>query len=446
MSAPDALAGELRRRVAKAQSENRLPSVSAAVFRDGDVMWAEAIGLADIEERRDATPETQYMIGSITKTFTAAAVMQLRDAGAVSLDDPIGTHLEELPHRTPTLRQSLAHLSALQREIPGTGCETLTFPTREELLANLGDVEQVLAPGERWHYSNLAYVLLGEVVERLSGVPYMRYVEERLLQPLGLERTTFAPVEPAARGYYVHPYADTALREPSLEKDGAAAAGALWSTTGDLVRWATFLADPDEAVLSRKSADAMHAFHALADTHRWSYGWGLGLILWRAGERVLAGHSGATVGFLASLFYSREERVGAVALTNASTPSVMEELTVSLAVETLERAPVEPQPWLHEEPPPPEIERLLGPWWSEGSQTIFRYRRGRLEAVLADDRRERPPSVFEQEEPDVFRVVSGREQGELLRVVRDEQGEPVKLYWATYPFFRAPGSWQPREQ
>ena len=431
-------AEEFGRLLRAGQAERRLPSVSAAVFRGGDVEWAEAVGLADVEEERETTPGTQYMIGSITKTFTAAAVMQLRDAGELSLDDPIGDYLEELPHRTPTLRRMLAHVSGLQRELPGNTWESLEFPDRETLMAGLGEVEQVLQPGDRWHYSNLAYVLLGEVVERRSGIPYERYVEERLLRPLGLERTTWRRAEPAATGYYVHPFSDTAKREPAVDKRGTAAAGALWSTPSDLCRWAAFLADPDPAVLEPKTVEEMYAPQVMWDPDKWSLGWGLGLMLFRREGGILAGHDGATVGFFAYMAFSREAKVGSALLMNSGMPDPGTFTALTLTEKALETWPKEPDPWAPGEPVPPELEPVLGIWWSEGAQHVFRFRNGKLEASLTNAAREMPPSVFEQEGPDLYRTVAGREQGEPLRIVRDEQGEVVKLYWATYPFLRTP--------
>src|SRR5215216_4856251 len=174
---PTGLAGELRAIVAKAQSERRLPSVAAGVVRGDEIVWSDAVGLADAEAGEDATPEHQYRIGSITKTFTAVAVMQLRDAGKLELEDRLDAHLDVPARGDLTLRRMLSHGSGLQREIPGDVWETLVFPaSTQELVAKLEEAEAVLSPGERWHYSNLAYILLGEVVAKLGGMPYEDYV------------------------------------------------------------------------------------------------------------------------------------------------------------------------------------------------------------------------------------------------------------------------------
>jgi CubicO group peptidase (beta-lactamase class C family) len=426
-----------RRLVLEAQRAGRLPSVSAGVFRGGELVWSEAIGLADVEQRIDATPDTQYAVASITKTFTAVSVLQLRDAGKLDLDDPLSEHLPEAAHGTPTLRRMLAHASGLQREPPGEIWETLTFPDEEDLLRGLEEAEQVLPPMAAWHYSNLAYALLGVVVSRISGTPFRDYVQERLLGPVGLERTTWGPGERAAVPYFVEPYSDSVRREPVLELGGKGGESGLYSTVGDLARWGAFLCDPDESVLAPSSVAEMHDLNVMAEAN-WTLGWGLGIELWRRGERIFGGHTGGFPGFLSILAYSRRDRVGAVVLTNAGNWPNLSSTGLEVAEAAVEELAPELEPWRPEVAPPAEIAPLLGRWWSEGDESIFSWRGGKLEARLADAPPEREPSVFEPEGDDRFRVVSGRERGETLRVVRDENGEVVKLYWATYPFTRTP--------
>lgn len=433
MPAPE----RFRRLAAEAQREGRLPSLSAAVFRDGEVAWSDAIGLADAEERIEATPDTQYAVASITKTFTAASVFQLRDAGKLALDDPLSLYLPEAAHATPTIRRMLAHASGLQREPPGEVWETLEFPGESDLLGRLGEAEQVLEPAAAWHYSNLAYALLGHVVSRVSGTPFRDYVKGRLLDPLELGRTSWVPTEPAAKPYFVEPYSDAVRREPELELGGKGGESGLSSTVGDLARWGSFLADPDESVLAQSSVAEMHELQIMAEPD-WTYGWGLGLSLWRRGERIFAGHTGGFPGFLSMLVYSRPERIGAVVLTNSGTWPKLSETALMLTEAALEEFVPAAESWTPEEQPPQEMIPLLGRWWSEGSETIFSWRGGRLEARHASAPPAREPSVFEPAGDDRYRTVSGRERGEVLRVVRDQEGTVVKLYWATYPFTREP--------
>jgi CubicO group peptidase (beta-lactamase class C family) len=423
---PDALTEILR----GGQVRFRLPSVSAAVYRGNETPWAETVGIAD-DSGREATPETQYRIGSITKTFTAAAVLLLRDEGKLNLDDPIQRHLPDVRFGELTIRRLLAHSSGLQREPPGEVWETLVFPKGDELLARLADAELVLPAGDRWHYSNLAYALLGEIVARVAGTPFPDFVDGRLIRPLGLTRTTWQAVEPAARGYYVDPYARTLRREPALEGDGVEAVGSLWSTPSDLCRWANRLA----------SLEAMHQVQIMDDPEAWTLGHGLGLQLVRRGELVFFGHGGAMPGFLAMLLGRRAEGTGVALVTNASTPAAaVEEITMELAEKALELYVAEQETWRPEAEPPREVAELLGTWWVEGTPFVFWWEGGRLHARPTESDKPRAVSVFDAVAPDAFRVAEGRELGELLRVVRDPEGGIEKLYWATYPVTREPST------
>jgi CubicO group peptidase (beta-lactamase class C family) len=432
------LAAELGLVLRRRQSDGRLPSASAAVFRDGEVVWAEALGLADVEAGTEATPDTQYRIGSITKTFTAAAVLQLRDAGRLDLDDRLGEHLDDIPHPAPTLRRLMSHLSGLQREVPGEIWESLQVPDREGFLASLADAEQILRPGTHWHYSNLGFALLGEVVERVAGQPYRTYVEERLLEPLGLRRTSFDGRPPTARGYLVDAWSDAARLEPDVDLSGTAASGQLWSTTGDLARWAAFLSEGREGVLAADSVAEMRAVQGMMDVERWTVGWGLGLELVRRGDKVWAGHGGAMPGQVAGVVFRPQESIGAAVLANSGAFPGPEGLALELAEKALDLVPAEPERWRPAAAPAPEVAALLGSWWSEGYEHVFRWHEGRLVADLLVAPEYRRRSVFAPEGADRWRVAEGRERGELLRVVRDESGAPVKLYWATYPFTRTP--------
>jgi len=425
------------RLVGEAQRDSRLPSLAAAVFRAGEVEWSQAIGLADVEAATEAAVDTQYAVASITKTFTATAVMQLRDEGKLDLDDPLERHLPDAAHGALPLRRMLAHASGLQREPPGGVWESLVFPEAEELLASLPEAEQVLPGAAAWHYSNLAYALLGQVVARIVGKPFREHVEERLLRPLGLGRTTWGFDPPHARPYFVEPYSDSVQREPELDLGGKGGESGLCSTVGDLARWGSVLCDPDESLLARTTVDQMHEVQIMAEPD-WTLGWGLGIELWRRGDRIFGGHTGGFPGFISMLVYARRERIGAVVLTNSGRWPKATDTGLRLLEAGLEELAPAPEPWLPEEAPPGEIAPLLGRWWSEGSEFVFSWRGGRLEARVATAPAERAPSAFEPDGEDRFRTVSGDERGELLRVVRGDGGEVVKLYWATYPFTRAP--------
>jgi CubicO group peptidase (beta-lactamase class C family) len=437
---PERLTARLEQRVRQEQREKRLASIAAAVLRDGELVWQSAVGAADVEAGLEATPDTQYRIGSITKTFTAAAIMQLRDAGKLHLEDTLDLHIEGSAY-TPTIRRLLSHASGLQRETQDDSWLTLRFAQPDELLETLAQAELVLPSGARFHYSNLAFALLGIVVERVSGVPYMDYVRERLLEPVGLTRVSFEPEAPAAKGYLAQPYADGLWDTIGVETGAWASAGQLWGTAADICRWGAFLAAPDESVLAASSAEEMRTVQVIADHERWLSGYGLGLGLYRDGDRILAGHNGSMPGFIAQLVFSARDTIVATALTNESEADVGE-LGVALLGTTVEEWPVAPAAWRIGEPPPADVVPLLGIWFMEAARVVFRWREGKLESRFDGTPDWRPSSTFARETDDRWRTVSGPEHGEALRIVRAQDGSVERLVWAGYPVTREPGPWR----
>jgi len=440
VSTPERLTAKLEQLLATEQREKRAPSVAAAVLRDGEVIWESAVGAADVGSGTAATAGTQYRVGSITKTFTAASIMQLRDAGKLDLEDTLDIHVEGAAH-VPTIRRLLSHASGLQRETQDDSWLTLRFAPPEELLETLAQAEMVLPSGARFHYSNLAFALLGIVVERVSGMPYMDYVRERLFEPLGLTRLSFEPEPPAAKGYLGQPYADGVWDTIDVETGAWASAGQLWGTVADLCRWGAFLADPDEAVLAKKTAEEMRTVQVMSEHERWLAGYGLGLGLRRDGERILVGHTGSMPGFIAVLYSSPKEKVAAAALTNESEANIVQ-LTLELIGATVDEWPVAPETWRAGEPPPGEVVPLLGIWFMEAARLVFSWREGRLEARYDSMLDWEPSAVFEQETDDRWRTVSGPEHGEVLRIERGVDGSVARMVWAGYPVTREPGPWR----
>lgn len=225
----DATATDLRRRVGDAQRQWRAASVTARVVRGGAAVLDHAVGVADAAAATSPDADTQYRIGSITKTFTAVLVLALRDEGRLGLEDPLGVHLPGSRHGALTLRQLLTHLSGLQREPVGDVWHTLRTPDRADLVAGLEEAEAVSAPHRRHHYSNLAFALLGEVVARLDARPWEQALRSRVLQPLEMDRTWVDPVAPRAQGYLTDPYADLLRPEPDFPIQALSPAAQLWS-------------------------------------------------------------------------------------------------------------------------------------------------------------------------------------------------------------------------
>ncbi len=279
----------LEAKLVEAQRSWRTPGLSVGVVRDCELVWSHHVGAARVDPATPADDDTQFMIGSITKTFTAVLVLQLRDAGRLSLDDPLGTWLPGTKHSTVTVRQLLAHSSGLQREPVGHLWETLEAPDSAAFLTGLEQAERVLPPHFVFHYSNLAYGLLGQVVERLHDRDWETCVTERILEPLGMTRTGLQPAPDRAIGYQVDPFAGTATEEPVLDLKATAPVGGLWSTVADMARYAAFVADADPDVLSRDSIDEMCRPLVVVDPDGWTGAYGLGFGMarswcWRCGR------------------------------------------------------------------------------------------------------------------------------------------------------------------
>ncbi|MEH1100673.1 serine hydrolase domain-containing protein [Micromonospora sp. CPCC 205561] len=437
----------LSRLVRTVQAHARVPAVSAALHRADRPLWTCTVGGTGNDT--ELGPGTRFRIGSVTKTFTAVLTLQCRDDGLLDLDDPLARHLDLPAHGELTVRRLLSHTAGLQREPYGDVWDNLRAPDVERLLADLVRVERVLPPGRRYHYSNLGMALLGRLVGRLRGGSWAEVLAERVLTPLGLAETSVTPGPHAATGFLVDAYSDEAHPEPPTDFGAVGPAAQLWSTASDMARWAAFLADPAAldpagAVLAPATLDEMRWPATVTDETLWAGGFGLGLILVPQGERIMhVGHDGAMPGFLAGVYGRRGGEgtpgaMGVAVLGSSGTAADLLGLPHRLLAAAVEHDPADVSPWRPGPPAPPDVRGLLGRWWGEGFEYVFCWHDGALRARGADDPAGRPPSVFAPlpERPDVFRTVSGREAGELLRLTRDERGEVVRMHWATYRFTR----------
>jgi CubicO group peptidase (beta-lactamase class C family) len=440
----------LYRIVAERQSKSRVPGVFSAVARDGEMLWAAGLGSADLADPEAApTSDSQFLIASISKTFTAVLIMALRDEGRLSLDDTVDRHIPESAHAGVTLRQMLSHVTGMQREPVGDVWETLRYPDRGELVAGWNEAERILKPHYRWHYSNLAFSMLGEVVARLDGRDWRDSLQARILDPLGMRRTSLGLTGNAVTGYYVPPYTDVPVREPVLDIASMASAGGLASTADDLVTWAQFLAAPTDEVLSADTLEEMCQPQIMADVDKWRLGWGLGLELVKVDDRIFVGHTGGMPGHITGIFVHRPSSTSGLALMNSTSAPDPAALAIDLASYVIANEPAVPPLWTPGTEVPPDLVGILGRWFSEGRPIDFSVRQGRLLARAADAPEDTPPSVFVHVEDDVYRTESGRETGELLRITRDTDGTVTRLHWATYLVTREPyafGEWLTEEQ
>jgi CubicO group peptidase (beta-lactamase class C family) len=421
------------------QREGRVPGLYAGVARAGSLVWGEGVGRADLGAERAPTADDQFLIASNTKTFIAVMVMQLRDEGRLSLEDLLGDHVPEVSHPI-TIRQCLAHVSGMAREPIGDVWETLENPSAKQLRRDFDEVERVLRPHDHWHYSNVVFAMLGQLVAELDGRSWEESLRTRLLAPLEMRRTTVGfDGGPHATGYYVGPYDDVPRPEPVLDLKAMAPCGGLASTAEDLATWSAFVADPG-ALLSADTMEEMCQPQVLLDPERWNGAMGLGFFLMRSPSgRTWVGHTGGMPGHITGVFTHRESGTGGIALMSSTAAPAPDDLAIELADHVVSHDPVEDSPWTPGTEVPDDYRPLLGRWFSEGQAFVFWVEGGELRARIDKPGAEgRTASRFEKVSDDVYRDRSGRERGELLRVARGPDGSVTTMSWATYLFTREP--------
>ncbi len=422
----------LLREIAWQQARSRLPSLVAAVVRDGRMAWFGARGRVD---GLRPTTATQYRLGSITKTLVAVMVMRLRDEGRVRLGDPIGEYVPGTPVGRVTVAQLLSHTSGLTAEPPGEWWERTAGRPAGELVASLGDDVARHRPGRLFHYSNVGFALLGELVSRVRGAGWAQVVAGEVLAPLGMRDTTPRPRPPYATGFAVHPFADVVLPEPEHDAGGMAPAGQLWSTAADLARWAVFLGGDTGEVLRPDTLAEMREPVAVEDGDRWDRAYGLGLDLARRGGRRLCGHGGSMPGFVAGVWADPADGAGVLFLANATT-GVRSSWCAQLLDVLDEHEPPMPGEWAPE-PVAPAVLELTGVWhWGSAAHTLRVLPGGVLS--LAPLGGAGVSARFAPGPEGVFTGLDGYFAGETLRAVRGAGGEVSHLEVATYVFTRLP--------
>lgn len=424
----------LLHRIATAQSEGRAPSLVAAVRRQRQTVWSGARSCVD---GHSPDGDTQFRIGSLTKTFTAVLVLRLRDEGLLDLEDPLEKHLPGTGVGEVTIHQLLGHSAGLGAESPAPWWERTPGTLRPELADVLGEQTRMHSPGHRHHYSNPGYTLLGALVEKVRGAGWAEVLRGEILEPLAMHRTGPQPQAPHAGGWAVHPWADVMLPEPAEDLGLMAPAGQLWSTTDDLLRFAAFLAEGDDRVLRYASVEQMREPSAPGEPGDWQFSYGLGLQVVRSGDRTLIGHTGSLPGFLAALWISVEDDVAAVVLTNTTAGLMVGGVAADLVDIVAEAEPRIPEPWR----PLPEVDAellaLTGPWYWGTRANVLRMapdgglELGPLQGVGRGAR-------FTARPDGTWTGLDGYYAGETLRVVRNSDGSVNHLDLGSFVFTREP--------
>ncbi|MFF9085730.1 serine hydrolase domain-containing protein [Streptomyces sp. NPDC014991] len=426
----------LLHRIAVAQAEGRAPSLVAAVVREGQAVWHGARTSVD-GHGPDET--VQYRIGSLTKIFTAVLVMRLRDEGVLDLGDPLERHLPDTGVGEATIAELLAHTAGLAAESPAPWWERTPGVLRPELSDVLGDQPLLHPVGRRFHYSNPGYTVLGALVEKLRGASWEEVLRDEILEPLGLHRTSAQPRAPHAGGWAVHPWADALLPEPLEDLGRMAPAGQLWSTTGDLARFAAFLARGDGRVLSAESVREMRTPAAPTEAADVMDGatYGLGMQIQCRDGRLLVGHSGSLPGFLANLTLSVEDDVAAVVLANCTSGPLLGAVGADLVRIVAEAEPRIPEPWRPLREVDPAVLALTGQWyWGTHAFALRATADGLL--VLAPLTGGGRRARFRANGDGTWTGVEGYYAGEPLRPVRRSDGTVSHLDLGSFVFTRQP--------
>nr|WP_202798840.1 serine hydrolase domain-containing protein [Saccharopolyspora spinosa] len=423
----------LLRRLALEQSENRVPSLIAGLIRDGETIWVDTRGQVG---GRPSTTDTQYRVGSITKTFVAVLVMRLRDEGRLDLADKLDDYVPGTSIGKQSIGEILSHSSGLTAEPAGQWWERTPGGSADDLLSTIDEHARRPTPRHGFHYSNVGFGVLGELVSRSRGAPWGEVLQREILEPLGMKRTTLSPVAPHAEGFAVHPWADVVLPEPSEDAGAMAPAGQLWSTFDDMARWARFVSGDTGDVLHPATVAEMRLPGSVDDGPEWRSGYGLGLQLMRHRGRRLAGHTGSMPGFLATVWADPAEATGVIFMAN-TTAGVTGALATDLLDLLAEHEPRIPAAWEPRGDVDLQLLELTGQWYWGPTPYALRVLRDGLLDLSPWQGRGRA-SRFRANPDGTWTGLDGYYAGETLRVGRDESGVPTHLDLNTFIFTRTP--------
>jgi CubicO group peptidase (beta-lactamase class C family) len=447
------VATKLEAKAASFVKEHRLPGAAVGVVRGDELVWFAGLGFADVASRRAPDATTLYRVASITKTLTGTAILQLRDEGRLHLDDPAVEHIPELrgaaspfgPIETVTIRRMLSHESGLTSEPPGTDWTVPAYEgVAERTLERVSETGTRVPPNTQQKYSNLAYQLLGEIVARVSGTPYVEHVRREILDPLGMGRSAFEPLpndlaSRAATGYAGRLFSDE-LDLASITPP-VWAEGGLWSCVADLARWLSFQFREDGGprdgaqVLAGETLREMHRPRYLGDD-AWTEAWCLAWYAVRRNDVIWVQHSGGLHGFTSNVCFDPKEKVGAIALLNGmgeASALAMDLGAIARDAVRESARPIEPPASMPEAYGP-----LLGVYVNrdEGELITVEWRDGKLTVVSASEPTWRP-ILMPTDDPDGFVVEAGvRESGEPAVFRRAPDGRVASLFLAADTWVR----------
>lgn len=310
-----------------------LPALSVSITKDQELLWSKAYGQSNVANKVAATPGTIYSICSISKLFTAIAIMQLHDEGKLRLDDSIESILKDFQLKQQfkesgpiTIRSLLTHSSGLPREseYPYWTGPDFPFPTQDQVNSKLKDQQTLYPASTYFQYSNLGLTLLGEIIEKVSGKKYNDYVEEKILKPLGLAATH--PYLPAtehgkkmAIGYSALNRDGNRVPVALFDARGITSAAGYSSNVEDLGRFASWqfrlLETGGVEVLKASTLKEMQRVQWMDPD--WTTSWGLGFEVSKEGSSTIVGHGGSCPGYRTVLDLDPKEKMAYSVMINA---------------------------------------------------------------------------------------------------------------------------------
>lgn len=308
-------------------------SGAVLVMKDSKPLLREAYGKANYELDVPNTVETKFRLGSITKQFTAMAVMILAEQGKLSVDDPISKHLENSPPAWEkiTIRHLLTHTSGIASytSFPQMMTRTVRIPAQlDEVIASFKDKELDFPPGDKFAYSNSGYIVLGKIIERASGHDYEAFLKQSIFQPLEMTDTGYdhnAAILPKRAAGYVRTFILLA-NAPYIDMTWPHAAGSLYSTVDDLAKW--------DAALSAGKLIGTDSYKAMFTPQKASYAFGWFVRDYKGHKEIR--HAGGIHGFSTSILRYPEDMLCIVVLNNV-VPTRSEQIGRELAAIVLEQ-------------------------------------------------------------------------------------------------------------
>ena len=362
-------------------ADKDLPALSIALVDDQEIVWSKGFGFANPKDKTPVTDETIYRVGSVSKLFTDIAIMQLVEQRKLALDAPVTRYLPEFSPRNPfgkpiTLRQLMSHRSGLVREPPVGNYFETTEPSLARTIASLNHTALVYAPESRTKYSNAAIATVGYVLERTQGEPFARYLKRSVLDPLGLERSSFEPMPEITKDLakaYMWTVDGRVFEAPTFEL-GMSPAGSMYTTVTDMGRFMSALFAGGRGskgqMLKASTIEEMWTPQFAPPGQKTGYGIGFGIREFE-GRRTV-GHGGAIYGFATTLKAMPDDKLGVVVVTTKDAANAVTNRIADLALKAMfalrQGKPI-PQP---ETPGPvdPQLARRITGRYVNGSNSV----------------------------------------------------------------------------